>query len=179
MVESAVFSRDEELVGQALSGDGGAYDELYVRHREATGRAAYLVLGDAHLAQDVVQEAFLIGWRDLRRLRQPRLFRAWVTGIALNLCRRRAIARRSRERPLATMPVEGRSERLHVAVMVREAVASLPPRMRTVAVLRFYGEYSESEIAEALGIPPGTVKSRLNRARTSLAKTLEPLLEEA
>ena len=171
---------DADLVREALAGAAAAYDELYVRHRDGVARAAYVVLWDAHLAQDVAQEAFLVGWRDLRRLREPRLFRAWVTGVALNLCRRRSVRRRMAERPL-----EARSEPVvphggpDVALMVRDAVAALPDRMRSVAVLRFLGEYSEPEIADALGIPVGTVKSRLNRARARLAEALEPLLEEA
>jgi RNA polymerase sigma-70 factor (ECF subfamily) len=171
---------DADLVLEALAGGTEAYDELYVRHRDGVARAAYVVLWDAHLAQDVAQEAFLVGWRDLRRLREPRLFRAWVTGVALNLCRRRSVRRRMAERPLETRPElavpPGGSE---VVLMVRDAVAALPARMRDVAVLRFYGEYSEPEIADALVIPLGTVKSRLNRARARLAEALEPLLEEA
>jgi len=171
---------DADLVLEALAGAAAAYDELYVRHREGVARAAYLALGDPQLAQDVAQEAFLVGWRDLRRLREGRLYRAWVTGIALNLCRRRSVRRRMAERSLEMRPElavsPGGSE---VALMVRDAVAALPPRMRDVAVLRFYGECSEPEIADALAIPVGTVKSRLNRARARLAEALEPLLEEA
>ena len=171
---------DADLVREALAGVGAAYDELYMRHRDGVARAAYLVLGDAQLAQDAAQEAFLVGWRDLRRLREARLYRAWVTGIALNLSRRRGVRRRMAERSL-----EGRPEPVapsggaETALMVRDAVAALPARMRDAAILRFYGEYSEPEIAAALAIPIGTVKSRLNRARARLAEALEPLLEEA
>jgi RNA polymerase sigma-70 factor, ECF subfamily len=171
---------DADLVREALTGVAAAYDELYLRHRDGVARAAYVVLWDAQLAQDVAQEAFLVGWRDLRRLREGRLYRPWVTGIALNLCRRRSVRRRMAERPLETRPElavpPGGSE---VVLMVRDAVAALPARMRDVAVLRFYGEYSEPEIADALAIPLGTVKSRLNRARARLAEALKPLLEEA
>lgn len=171
---------DGNLVGEALAGGAAAFDELYMRHRDGVGRAAYVVLGDAHLAQDVAQEAFLVGWRDLHRLREPRLFRAWVTGIALNLCRRRRIRRQLVDRSLEGRPEPvARQDGSDISLMVRDAVAALPPRMRDVAVLRFYGEYSEPEIADALAIPPGTVKSRLNRARARLAEALEPLLEEA
>jgi RNA polymerase sigma-70 factor (ECF subfamily) len=170
---------DADLVREALTGAAAAYDELYLRHRDGVARAAHVVLGDTQLAQDVAQEAFLVGWRDLRRLREARLYRPWVTGIALNLCRRRSVRRRMAERPLETRPElavpPGGSE---VVLMVRDAVAALPARMRDVAVLRFYGEYSDHEIADALAIPVGTVKSRLNRARARLAEALEPLLEE-
>jgi RNA polymerase sigma-70 factor, ECF subfamily len=170
---------DADLVLEALDGGPAAYDELYLRHRDRVARAAYVVLWDAHLAQDVTQEAFLVGWRDLRRLREPRLFRPWVTGIALNLCRRRSVRRRMAERPLEERPdLAGQQGTWGVTLMVRDAVASLPARMRDVALLRFFGEYTEPEIADALAIPVGTVKSRLNRARARLAEALEPLLKE-
>lgn len=171
---------DEDLVREALAGEPAAYDELFVRHREGVARAAYVVLWDTHLAQDVAQEAFLVGWRDLRRLRQPALFRAWITGIALNLCRRRSVRRRMAERPLEERaePVAS-DDGSDTALMVRDAVGELPARLRDVAVLRFYAEYSEPEIAVALAIPIGTVKSRLSRARARLAEALRPFLEEA
>ena len=175
----AMSTDDGALVREALGGDGAAYEELYLRHRDRTARAAYLLVEDPHLAQDIAQEAFLTGWRRLGRLRDPALFGAWVTGIAVNLCRRKALRRVLAERSLDERPVVAAGGTAHLAVMVRDAVASLPARMRTVAVMRFYGEYTEAEIAEVLGIPIGTVKSRVSRARSKLTEVLGPLLEEA
>src|SRR5918999_3327703 len=80
---------DSGLVREAGRGSREAYETLFERYRDGVGRTAYLLIGDPDLAQDVAQEAFLIGWRDLRRLRDPARFQAWVTGIAVNLCRKR------------------------------------------------------------------------------------------
>lgn len=167
---------------RARLGDAGAYDELYRRHRDRVARVAYLFLGDADQAQDAAQEAFLIGWRDLRRLREPQRFRAWVTGIALNLCRRRRRAgarlwavRASGPEPADDRPDESAAAALRLAV--RRAVDTLPRGMREVVVLRFYCEFAEAEIAEALGIAAGTVKSRLGRARDRLARALRAVVE--
>jgi len=178
-----VATRDDLfLVERALLGDSGAYDELYRRHRDRVARVAYLLLGDADQAQDAAQEAFLIGWRDLRRLRDPALFRPWVTGVAVNLCRRRrraaARARHSLDRQARGREVasdEGDAAALRLAV--RGAVDALPRQMREVVVLRFYCRFGEAEIAEALGIAAGTVKSRLGRARARLAHTLRAVVE--
>ena len=168
---------DAGLVREALDGSGDSFDELYRRHRDRVARAAFLVLGEAETAQDVAQDAFLVAWRDLRRLRDPAVFGAWVTGIALNLSRRPALLRRLRrsgpEREIAVV-----HEGLETGIVVRKAVAALPHWMRAVVVLRFFGQFSEPEIAEALAIPVGTVKSRLQRARARLAMALGSINEE-
>jgi RNA polymerase sigma-70 factor (ECF subfamily) len=173
---------DALLVERALRGDGSAYDELYMRHRDRVARVAYLLLGDADGAQEAAQEAFLIGWRDLRRLRDPARFRPWVTGVAVNLCRRRrrAIARARVElnrRSFGREPETDEGEAAAVRLAVRGAVSALPRPMREVVVLRFYGGFAEAEIAQALGIATGTVKSRLGRARARLAEGLRAVVE--
>jgi RNA polymerase sigma-70 factor, ECF subfamily len=176
--ENAGSGEDARLVEAARDGSAGAFDELYRRHRDRVARAAYLVIGHAETAQDLAQDAFLVAWRDLGRLRDPSAFRAWVTGIALNLTRRPALLRRFRgSAPERETPVV--HEGLEAGIVVRRAVAALPHRMRAVVVLRYYGQLSEPEIADAMGIPVGTVKSRLQRARARLAATLGSIDEEA
>jgi RNA polymerase sigma-70 factor, ECF subfamily len=180
-VPGAGAGDDVDLIGRAREGASDAYDQLFRRHRDRVARTAYLLLGDADQAQDAAQEAFLIGWRDLRRLRDPERFRAWVTGIALNLCRRRRLAgarARSRwagaeEAPSAPDPADSVVLRLEV----RRAVDALPLHMREAIVLRFYCGFAEAEMAVALGVPVGTVKSRLGRARERLAEALRAAME--
>lgn len=181
-VASVVPRDDPLLVERALLGDAGAYDELYRRYRDRVARVAYVLLGDVDRALDATQEAFLIGWRDLRRLREPERFRAWVTGIAVNLCRRR---RRAGAR-LSVIPppgpevadvVQDEGDAAALRLAVRRAVDALPGPMREVVVLRFYCQFAEAEIAQALGIAAGTVKSRLGRARGRLARSLRAVVE--
>lgn len=166
---------DLPLIERARRGAADAYDELFRRHRDRVARAAYLMLGDAEQAQDATQEAFLIGWRDLRRLRDLERFGAWVTGIALNQCRRRrrAAARERRWADLAdASPAADAADAVALRVEVRRAVDALPRSMREVVVLRYYCGFAESEMALALNVPVGTVKSRLGRARARLAQAL-------
>lgn len=180
---ASIVSRDDPLlVERALLGDAGAYDELYRRHRDRVARVAYLLLGVADQAQDATQEAFLIGWRDLRRLREPDRFRAWVTGIAVNVCRRRrrAASRASASSASETESPAGSTDEGEAAALrlaVRRVVDALPRQMREVVVLRFYCGFAEAEIAATLGVPQGTVKSRLGRARARLASALRAVVE--
>jgi RNA polymerase sigma factor (sigma-70 family) len=180
---TAVPPDDPLLVERALLGDSEAYDELYRRYRDRVARVAYLLLGDVDQAQDTAQEAFLIGWRDLRRLRHPDLFRPWVTGIAVNQCRRRRRAA-ARTGAAAAVPEPepqrasaDESDETLLRLAVRRAVDGLPRQMREVVVLRFYCGLAEAEMAEALGIAAGTVKSRLGRARARLAHVLRAVVE--
>jgi RNA polymerase sigma factor (sigma-70 family) len=170
------------LVERARQGGADAYDELFRRHRDRVARAAYLLIGDAEQAQDATQEAFLIGWRDLRRLRDTERFGPWVTGIALNQCRRRrrAGARdRLRWTDLAeASPTADAADSIVLRIEVRRAVDALPRSMREVVVLRYFCGFAESEMALALGVPVGTVKSRLGRARDRLAQALRVVEEE-
>jgi RNA polymerase sigma factor (sigma-70 family) len=175
---------DAGLVRRARSGDPGSYDTLYRRHREGVARTAFLLVRDRHLAQDVAQEAFLVGWRDLGRLRDPGVFRAWVTGIAVNLSRRRSggvrilPGRGGSSLEAAEEQPRGRDADVDRDITVRLAVGALPRRLREAIVLRFYGGFTEAEIGAALGIPAGTVKSRLARARARLAAELRDVMEE-
>jgi RNA polymerase sigma-70 factor (ECF subfamily) len=169
------------LAERARTGDPGAFDQLFRLHREAVARTVFLLLRDRSLAQDLAQEAFLVGWRDIRRLRRPEHFRAWVTGIAVNLCRRHRRAEiRERKRIRAAVPlaVQEAHHDPDLGVMVRRAVGELPRPMREALVLRFYAGFTEPEISVALRVPIGTVKSRLNRARRRLAEALGPAIEE-
>jgi RNA polymerase sigma factor (sigma-70 family) len=165
---------DADLVERARAGHPASYETLYRRHRDRVARTAYLLIRDPTLAQDLAQEAFLIGWRDLRRLRDQSLFRAWVTGIAVNLSRRAARGS-AREAPRSPPEPPADPDR---DLAVRAAVETLPRRLREAIVLRFYGGFTEAEMAAALRVPTGTVKSRLSRARSRLAEALSDVMEE-
>ena len=139
--------------------------------------------GDANLAEDAAQEAFIRAWQHLGSYRPRSPFRNWVYRIATNV----AIDAQRRERemvdidalplvapdagPEATVEGQERGER------VRQAVLALPAASRAVLVLREYEGLSYREIADTLGIPVGTVMSRLNYARNRLRESLAPELE--
>jgi RNA polymerase sigma-70 factor (ECF subfamily) len=189
-VVSAVNSRsvasgetELELVTKAQGGDRVAFGELVRWHREGVINVVYRMCGDVNLAEDAAQEAFVRAWQHLPNYRPRTPFRNWVYRIATNAAL--DVLRRERETvdvdglslvspdggPEAAVEAEERGEG------VRRAVLALPPSSRGVLILREYEGLSYREIADTLGIPIGTVMSRLNYARKRLRESLSPYLE--
>jgi RNA polymerase sigma-70 factor (ECF subfamily) len=181
----SVPSRQEEieLITQAQQGDRRAFGQLVRRHRERVVNVVYRMCGDANLAEDVAQEAFIRAWQHIPTYRPRSPFRNWVYRIATNL----ALDKLRREREtvnLDAVPLAAADNGLEAVLegaergeRVRQAVLALPPASRAVLVLREYEELSYREISDALGIPMGTVMSRLNYARNQLRESLAPGLE--
>ena len=174
---------DSELIEQARRGDVAAYEELVRRYEQTAFRAAYLVCGDADEARDAAQEGFLRAWQALPRFRAGAEPRPWLMTIVANVARnrRRGSGRRANllVRVAQDRPSDGAAPSPEAAVLASErrelllgAVNRLRDEDRLVISLRWFAELGEAEMAEALGIPRGTVKSRLSRAMTRLRETL-------
>lgn len=165
-------SSDTELVGAAGSGCLNSFGELYRRHYAAAVGIAYCVTGDRQLAEDAAQEAFAVACRDLKRLRHPERFVAWLGTI----CRREAL-RAAKSRFHHGLPDDipartesnGSEERRRA---VRESVQKLPETGREVIVLRYFSGLSYQQIAEFLSISPQAVHGRLIRAKRALFEDL-------
>ena len=170
-------------MSRARRGDPEAYAALVAAHQEMAFRVAYLVLGDAAEAEDATQEAFVRAYGALNRFREGEPFRPWLLRIATNAARnrRRSAGRRAglQLRAEAAAPREAASS-AEAAVLAAErrrelveAVNALPPDDRLVIGARYFLDLSEAEIAALAGVPRGTVKSRLSRARARLARHLD------
>jgi RNA polymerase sigma-70 factor (ECF subfamily) len=169
-----------DLVVRAQGGDKRAFGELVRRHRKGVVNVVYWMCGDANVAEDAAQEAFIRAWQHLPSYRPRSPFRNWLYRIATNAARDSL----RRERDVADIdaldlpssdPGPGAVvERKERGAQVREAVLELPPASRAVLVLREYEGLSYREIADTLGIPIGTVMSRLNYARNRLREALAP-----
>ena len=164
---------DEELLGAVARADRGAFEILY--HRHAPGLYAFLrrTVDDPDLAQQVVQDTFLAVWRKPSFSGRSSV-RTWIYAIAVR--RQRDVTRRRRLRLLHTAvervdqasgPEEAAIARAGVAELAR-VVGALPVAQRQVLYLAFVEDLAHPEIAEVLGVPLGTVKSRLDGARRSL-----------
>jgi RNA polymerase sigma-70 factor (sigma-E family) len=157
-----------------------AADELVsVFHVHYSGlcRLAYLIVGDAVLAEDVVQEAFLRTYAGWRRVREPDRADVYMRRAVVNLSRSRTRRRSIEYRSNATFHASDRhrgktGESTATGMTVLEAVRQLPPRQRATVVLRYYLDLPESEIAEILGTAVGTVKSQLAKARRTLGQSI-------
>ncbi len=175
---------ERDLIGRAQVGDRWAFGELVRLHREGVVNVVYRMCGDANLAEDAAQEAFIRAWKHLPKYKPYAPFRNWLYRIATNVAR--DVLRRERETvdvdqlPLATAKAgpEASLVRAQRGERVRAAVLALPEASREALVLREYGGLSYKEIAETLDIPIGTVMSRLNYARKRLGEMLAPDLEE-
>lgn len=163
-----------ELVTRAKGGDHEAFTRLVDGSVDRLYTVANLVLRDADRAQDAVQEALVSAWRDLPALRDPEAWDAWLYRLTVRSCyrqarreRRRALVERQAMRDAATdqgdvVPLFVERDRLE------HELARLPVEQRAVLVTHFYLGCPISEVAEILGIPVGTTKSRLNRGLQAL-----------
>lgn len=173
-----------QVIVQAQQGDRRAFGELVRCHREGVINVVYRMCGDANLAEDAAQEAFIRAWKHLPNYRPQSPFRNWVYRIATNAAL--DVLRRERETvDVDALPIpssgagpEATVQEAERSARVKQAVLELPEASRTVLVLREYEGLSYKEIADTLGIPIGTVMSRLNYARNRLRESLSPCLED-
>jgi RNA polymerase sigma-70 factor (sigma-E family) len=148
-----------------------SFDQLFAREYGPMVRLATLLLGNEAEAEEVVQEAFAVVHERWARLSRPGGYlRGCVVNRARDLLRRRAVVQRLR-RTHAIEPPEPAD--LGVDHLF-DALAILPPKRRIAVVLRYYEGRTEAEIAELLGVRPGTVKSMVHRALAQLREVIEP-----
>lgn len=166
------------LVDRAKSGDGEAFDALARTVGDRCMAIACRILRDADLAEDAVQAALIIAWRDLRTLRDPDRFEAWLHRILTNACY--AEARRGRRWlvQMRVLPVDGAFDSGDILTVddrdqLERALRRLTLEQRAVLVFHHYLGLSPIEVAERLGVPIGTVKSRLHYATAALRASLE------
>ena len=166
---------DSELIERAKAGDLAAYEELVRRYEQQAFRVAYLVCRDADEASDAAQEGFVRAWQALPRFRSGAEPRPWLMRIVANAARnrRRGSGRRTglALRVAQDRPSGGAAPSPEVAVLAGErraelltAIATLREEDQVVLGMRWFAELGEAEMAEVLGVPRGTVKSRLSRA---------------
>ena len=170
---------ERTVVKAAQRGSNEAMEELFRRHWRGAHRAAYLVVHDGPAAEDIVQEAFISAIRSLDRFDRRRPFAPWLHRIVVNRAIDWTRARKAR-REVSGEAIESWEGESHepdldaIADSGRmvEVLRSLGPEQRAVVVMRYVLEYTPGEIAEILGMPRGTVNSRLRRGLDSLAEVL-------
>jgi RNA polymerase sigma-70 factor (ECF subfamily) len=187
MMEIAGTS-DEQIVELALAGDDDAFGELVRRWERRIFALAYGILGREEDARDATQETFVAAFRNLGAFRGDAKVSSWLHRIAVNQCITRQ--RRAKVRGETSLeaqvedggvqfaatddvsPAEGAEGRERTAA-VRRAVNALPPELRSVVVMKEFEDLTFQEIADTLGVPLSTVKSRLYTALKQLRLRLE------
>jgi RNA polymerase sigma-70 factor (ECF subfamily) len=175
---------DNQLIPLCIGNEADAWEELVRRHRRRVFNIAYQLVGRFDEAQDLTQDLFLKIYGALRRYDTSRNFVFWLTKITKNLCidhyrqrrRERELFSESDEVLKVLESVRGnpytRVRQLEKAEFLRRGLETLSPDLREAVVLRDIQELTYDEIAQKLQIPEGTVKSRINRGRTELARVL-------
>jgi RNA polymerase sigma-70 factor (ECF subfamily) len=169
---------DRDLVEAARRGDQMAFVDLVKLRGDRLFAIAYRILRDVDRAEDALQDALVIAWRDLPGLRDPDRFDPWMHRLLTHVCIAQATRERRRMADLHVLPMDGVAapdEFLSIADrdQLDRGFRRLTPNERAILVLRHYVGYEPSEIAEVLGVPPGTIRSRLHHAHRAMRAALE------
>jgi RNA polymerase sigma-70 factor, ECF subfamily len=169
---------DRDLVEAAQRGDQSAFVDLVRLHGDRLFSIAQRILRDVDRAEDALQDALVIAWRDLPGLRDPDRFDAWIHRLLTNVCIAQARRERRRTTNLRLLPEDAPAapdDLLSVADrdQLDRGFRRLSPNERAILVLHHFVGHTPSEIAEMLGIPPGTVRSRLHHAHRAMRAALE------
>ena len=187
---------DSAVVTAFLGGEERAFQELVERYQTRLLNFIYRTIGDRDRAEDLVQEVFIRVYRHLHRFDRSKKFSTWAYTIASNLAKNE-LRNRSRSPLVLFQTIQGSSDeedrpvqfedttsrpddmfrKRHLRELVEQTVAQLPEHHRQVFVLRELEGKSYEEIAEITDCNLGTVKSRLNRARTAFAAIIEPFID--
>ncbi|MDP6124227.1 MAG: sigma-70 family RNA polymerase sigma factor [Candidatus Latescibacteria bacterium] len=186
---------DEELLAESIEGDVAAFEVIVNRYKDRLFNFVVRFVGDESTAQDLVQDTFLRAYRKRESFKAIAKFSTWIYTIAGNLARSE-LRRRKRWRFLSIgarpeeeggggFELEDNTNRpdLHadtelVQQKINEAISNLPERYREAVLLRDVQQLDYEEISQILGVPLGTVKSRINRGRLRLQEMLAELADE-
>lgn len=186
---------DQELVERAQRGDKQAFNLLVQKYQRKLGRLLSRMIRDQAEVEDVVQEAFIKAYRALPNFRGDSAFYTWLYRIGINTAKNYLVAMGRRPQVSTEIEVEdaenfedGHELRTidtpetelmtkQIAKTVNDTVAALPEELRTAITLREIEGLSYEEIATLMGCPIGTVRSRIFRARETIAEKLRPLLD--
>jgi RNA polymerase sigma-70 factor (ECF subfamily) len=172
------------LVERAQQGDATAFAHLVTHHWGFVYTICLSQVGHAAEAEDLTQEVFIRVSQDLAHLRAPDKFLSWLRQVTRNRCRMWRRRQRAAPDPLdavtevADPTATARFRRAELAEIVRGMLVQVLPKSREVLALHYLAGYSEVEIAEALGLPVGTIKSRLREGREQAKRKLLPVVRE-
>jgi RNA polymerase sigma-70 factor (ECF subfamily) len=181
----------DEIIERCLAGDQGAWDEIVGGHWRLVFNVAYKFVGTYELAEDLAQDVFVKLFKSLDSFDRRANFQTWLVSVSRNHCidhyrsvrKERETISRDVDPALLAPAAPGRSvhaelEHRDQVQLLRTALDRLPPALRTAVMFRDMQELTYQEIAGRLGVPEGTVKSRINRGRAELARHLQALRRE-
>ncbi len=169
---------DRALVEAAQRGDREAYVDLIRTRADHLFALTHRILRDIDRAEDAFQDALVIAWRDLPKLRDPDRLDAWLRRLFVHVCLEHAGRDRRRAANLRVLPIEGPAAPDQLLTVgdrdeLERGFRRLAPDQRAILVLHHFVGYAPGEIAELLGIPPGTARSRLHNAHRAMRAALD------
>jgi RNA polymerase sigma-70 factor (ECF subfamily) len=181
----------DEIIERCLNGDQAAWEQIVRLYRRKVFNVAYKFVGSHDQAEDLTQDVFLKLFKSLDTFDRRANFQTWLISVSRNLCidHYRAV-RKERETinrdvdpadhpPISPdMRADTRLERRDRVTLLRRALEKLAPTLRTAVMLRDIQELTYQEISTTLRLPEGTVKSRINRGRTELARQIQKLRDQ-
>ena len=166
-----------DLVEAAQRGDHEAFEALAISTGDRLFAIARLILRDVDRAEDAVQDALVQAWRALPQLRDPDRFDAWIRKLIVNACSDAARRSKRWDARIRLLPAPDRVADSSGAIADRDQLERgfrrLKPDQRAAIVLRYYLDLTVPEVADALGVPEGTAKSRLHHAMAALRAALD------
>ena len=181
----------DTLIASCLGGDQTAWEEIVRQHRRKVFNIAYKFTGRHAEAEDLTQDVFLKIFKSLHTFDRRANFQTWLVSVSRNLCidhyrsvrKERETIDRDVDAGELTPAAPGQNayqalEQADRVELLRKAMAKLPDSLRKAVVMRDLKELSYQEIADQLNLPEGTVKSRINRGRTELARQVQRIREE-
>ena len=175
---------DTSLYRRASQGDVTALNEVVTRYRPLVYAICLAEVGQVTMAEDLTQDVFVTMYRRFNTLHDPDKFRPWIRTIARNVCRMWRRRHPDEAVPLEVLPDQhdpvssAACHHAELEALVQGLLGHVSPRSREVLLLRYFAEYSEVEIAAALGLTVTTVKSRLHEARTQGQRILKRFVED-
>lgn len=173
---------ENEIIKRCQLGDKEAFEILYEKYITKSLQTTYLIVSNKSLAEDIVQEAFIECFRDIKYLKQPEAFKSWFYKILFRVSWRIATKERRHKseelntdslRSIETKDNSTDFESIELDNLVQKSIANLNDKLRQIIILYYYNDMSVKEIAKVIGCFEGTVKSRLHTARKILKKKLE------
>jgi len=172
---AALPAEELELIQRSLNGDLEAWGEIVARYKEAVFSVTLSILRNRADAEDATQDAFIRAYENLQRYDLSRKFSTWLFTVAANVAKNALRKRRREKDPLPEELGPDPAEEVHADLRlsaVRKAVHELPEEYRSPVFLYYWHGLSVAEIAQILGLPEGTVKTRLHRARAMIRARL-------
>ncbi len=188
---SAQSQAADAIIERCLNGDQTAWEAIVRMYRRKVFNIAYKFVGRHDQAEDLTQDVFLKLYKSLDTFDRRANFQTWLISVSRNLCidhyrsvrkERETINRDVDPSELAPVssdtPADDKLEQRDRVVLLRQALDTLAPTLRTAVLLRDIQELTYQEIADKLKLPEGTVKSRINRGRTELARQIQKLRDQ-